>query len=119
KKRKGTRARKAKAAESANSFGNDQSLATTINFIRMTFWYLKMCAAIAEGDIGRVFEVLRFSFWGAGSTNYGNEMLELACNFLYDFPPALQLAVLNNYLANTTGLLGHWLELDLLQEHFN
>jgi hypothetical protein len=46
-------------------------------------------------------------------------MLELACNFLYEFPPALQYAVLNNYLANTTGLLGHWLELDLLQEHFN
>ncbi|KAJ7849458.1 hypothetical protein B0H13DRAFT_1906139 [Mycena leptocephala] len=114
KKRKGTRAKKAKAAESVNSFGNDQSLATTINFIRMTFWYLEMCAAIAEGDIGRVFEVLK-----ACSTNYGNEMLELACNFLYDFPPALQHAVLNNYLANTTGLLGHWLELDLLQEHFN
>ncbi|KAJ7802537.1 hypothetical protein B0H14DRAFT_3780337 [Mycena olivaceomarginata] len=106
KRNKGTRAKKAKAAESVNSFGNDQSLATTINFIRMTFWYLEMCAAIAEGDIGRVFEVLkvlRFSFWGAGSTNYGNEMLELACNFLYDFPPALQHAVLNNYLANTTG----------------
>ncbi|KAJ6572247.1 hypothetical protein B0H19DRAFT_1065214 [Mycena capillaripes] len=45
KKGKGTRAKKAKAAES----------------------------------------VLRFSFWGAGSTNYGNEMLELACNFLYYF----------------------------------
>ncbi|KAJ6626497.1 hypothetical protein B0H10DRAFT_2429883 [Mycena sp. CBHHK59/15] len=75
-----------------------------------------------EGNIGRVFEiikVLRFSFWGAGSTNYGNEMLELACNFLYEFPPALQDAVLNNYLVNTTGLFGHWLELDLLQEHFN
>ncbi|KAJ7855692.1 hypothetical protein B0H13DRAFT_1902969 [Mycena leptocephala] len=88
----------------------------------MTFWYLEMCAAIAEGDIGRVFEVikvLRFSFWGAGATNYGNEMLEMACNFLYEFPPALQDAVLNNYLVNTTGLLGHWLELDLLQEHFN
>ncbi|KAF7341573.1 hypothetical protein MSAN_02054300 [Mycena sanguinolenta] len=121
-KSKGTRAKKAKAAEAVNSVGNDQCFATTVNFIRMTFWYLEMCAAIAEGDIGRVFEVLkvlRFSFWGAGSTNYGNEMLELACNFLYDFPPALQYAVLNNYLVNTTGLLGHWLELDLLQEHFN
>ncbi|KAJ7835627.1 hypothetical protein B0H13DRAFT_1913496 [Mycena leptocephala] len=45
--------------------------------------------------------VLRFSFWGAGATNYGNEMLEMACNFLYEFPPALQDAVLNNYLVNT------------------
>jgi hypothetical protein len=59
KKRKGTRAKKGKAAESVNSFGNDQCLSTTINFIRMTFWYLEMCAAIAEGDIGRVFEVLK------------------------------------------------------------
>lgn len=46
-------------------------------------------------------------------------MLELACNFLYEFPPALLEAVLNNYLVNTTGLHGHWLELDLLQEHYN
>lgn len=46
-------------------------------------------------------------------------MLELACNFLLEFPEALRLAVLNNYLVNTTGLRGHWLELDLLQEHFN
>ncbi|KAJ7306175.1 hypothetical protein DFH08DRAFT_976105 [Mycena albidolilacea] len=114
KKGKGSRSNKAKAAEAVNFSGGDQSLSTTINFIRMTFWYLEMCSAIAEGDIGRVFEVikvLRFSFWGAGSTNYGNEMLELACNFLN--------AILNNYLVNTTGLLGHWLELDLLQEHYD
>jgi hypothetical protein len=58
-KKKGTRAKKAKAAESVNSFGNDQCHVTTINFIQMTFWYLEMCAAIAEGDIGRVFEVLK------------------------------------------------------------
>lgn len=63
--------------------------------------------------------MLRFSFWGAGSTNYGNELLELACNFLVEFPEDLCTAVLNNYLVNTTGLRGHWLELDLLQEHFN
>ncbi|KAJ6503193.1 hypothetical protein C8R47DRAFT_1249402 [Mycena vitilis] len=122
KKGKGSQGRKAKAAEEINYSGGDQCFGTTVNFIRMTFWYLEMCAAVADGDIGRVFEVvkvLRFSFWGAGSTNYGNELLELACNFLYEFPPALQEAILNNYLANTTGLLGHWLELDLLQEHHN
>jgi hypothetical protein len=65
------------------------------------------------------FQLLRFSFWGAGSTNYGNELLELACNFLLEFPPALKTAILNNYLVNPSGLRGHWLELDLLQEHFN
>lgn len=59
KKTKGSRAGKAKAAETINFSGGDQSLATTINFIRMTFWYLEMCSATAEGDIGRVFEVIK------------------------------------------------------------
>ncbi|KAJ7314636.1 hypothetical protein DFH08DRAFT_926962 [Mycena albidolilacea] len=91
-------------------------------FMRMTFWYLELCAATAEGDIGRVFGVvklLRFSFWGAGSTNYGNELLELACNFLHEWSDNLRLTVLKNYLVNSTGKRGHWFELDLLQEHFN
>ncbi|KAJ3505619.1 hypothetical protein NMY22_g17517 [Coprinellus aureogranulatus] len=94
----------------------DQALANTANFMRTTFWYLELCAATAEGDIGRL---LRFSFWGAGSTNYGNEMLELACNFLYEFSEGLKTAIMNNYLVNPSGRLGHWFELDLLQEHFN
>ncbi|KAK6977142.1 hypothetical protein R3P38DRAFT_2582264 [Favolaschia claudopus] len=122
KKGKGSRSHKAKATEVENFSGGDQSFSTTLNFIRMTFWYLEMCAAVADGDIGRVFEVikvLRFSFWGAGSTNYGNELLELACNFLYEYPRALQFAIFNNYLVNTVGWIGHWLELDLLQEHLN
>ncbi|KAJ7751677.1 hypothetical protein B0H16DRAFT_1317992, partial [Mycena metata] len=100
----------------------DQALTTLCNFMRVTFWYMELCAATAEGDIGRVFEViklLRFSFWGAGSTNYGNELLELACNFLYEYSEDLITAILNNYLANPSGRRGHWLELDLLQEHFN
>ncbi|KAK6988770.1 hypothetical protein R3P38DRAFT_2572817, partial [Favolaschia claudopus] len=102
----------------------DQVMVTLCNFMRMTFWYLELCSAVAEGDIGRVFEVikaglLRFSFWGAGSTNYGNELLELACNFLYEWSEDLRFTVLENYLVNPSGLIGYWLELDLLQEHFN
>lgn len=31
----------------------------------------------------------------------------------------MRIAVLNNYLVNPSGRPGHWLELDLLQEHFN
>ncbi|KAJ7069168.1 hypothetical protein C8F01DRAFT_1245377 [Mycena amicta] len=63
--------------------------------------------------------LLRFGFWGAGSTNYGNELLELACNFLYEFPEDLKAAVFNNYLVNPSGRAGSWHEPDLLQEHFN
>ncbi|KAJ6481317.1 hypothetical protein C8R47DRAFT_1186616 [Mycena vitilis] len=113
---------KASAQPKRNFSGGDQVMATLCNFMRVTFWYLELCAAIAEGDIGRVFEVikvLRFSFWGAGSTNYGNELLELACNFLYEWSEDLRFTVLENYLVNPTGRIGHWLPLDLLQEHFN
>ncbi|KAF8221552.1 hypothetical protein L208DRAFT_1382213 [Tricholoma matsutake] len=104
-----TKKRGKKTTAVCNFSQGDQTLATTINFLCITFWYLKMCAAAAEGDIGHIFEIIKllcFSFWGAGSTNYGNELLEL-------------MAILNNYFVNPSGLRGHWLELDLLQENFN
>ncbi|KAK1225472.1 hypothetical protein PQX77_011585 [Marasmius sp. AFHP31] len=112
----------AEAKQQAERDEGDRVLANDITFLRVTFWYMELCAAIAEGDIGRVMEViklLRFSFWGAGSTNYGNELLELACNFLIDFPRDLVEAILNNWLVNPSGKPGNWFELDLLQEHFN
>ncbi|KAJ7183811.1 hypothetical protein C8R46DRAFT_1308852, partial [Mycena filopes] len=122
--KKQKRSRAKTGAQPARNFldAGDQVMVTLCNFMRMTFWYLELCAATAEGDIGRVFEViklLRFSFWGAGSTNYGNELLELACNFLYEWSDDLRLTVLENYLVNPTGKRGYWFELDLLQEHFN
>ncbi|KAF8598903.1 hypothetical protein BDV93DRAFT_450359 [Ceratobasidium sp. AG-I] len=100
----------------------DHVLANSILLMRDTAWYLEFCAAVAEGDIGRVLEiikVLRFYFWGSGSTNYGAEVLELACGFLYDFPEPLKQAISHNWLVNASGLEGHWHELDLLQEHHN
>ncbi|KAJ7803474.1 hypothetical protein B0H14DRAFT_2613252 [Mycena olivaceomarginata] len=112
----------ANAQPARNFSSGDQAMITLCHFMRVTLWYIELCAATAEGDIGRVFEVLKlllFSFWGAGSTNYGNELLELACNFLYEYSDALKIAVLNNYLVNLSGRVGHWLPLDLLQEHFN
>ena len=27
--------------------------------MRLTFWYLEFCVAAAEGDIGRVFEIIK------------------------------------------------------------
>ncbi|KAI0687975.1 hypothetical protein BC835DRAFT_1419524 [Cytidiella melzeri] len=107
---------------SGSSFKGDQAMINTTNFMRTVFWYTEFYAGVAEGDIGRVFEILkllRFSFWGAGSTNYGNEMLELACHFIKDYPPETRIALLNNYLVNPSGLPGCWHEGDLLMEHLN
>ncbi|KAK7013541.1 hypothetical protein R3P38DRAFT_2788431 [Favolaschia claudopus] len=98
--KKKERSRTTAAAQPARNFSNgDQALVTLCNFMRVTLWYMELCASIAEGDIGRSFEViklLRFSFWGAGSTNYGNELLELACNSLYEFLEDLKTAHLFN-----------------------
>ena len=37
----------------------DKCLANNIAFMRVTLWYLELCAATAEGDIGRVFEIIK------------------------------------------------------------
>ncbi|KAF9488430.1 hypothetical protein BDN71DRAFT_1347373, partial [Pleurotus eryngii] len=100
----------------------DQGMANLALQLRDSFWYYEMCHAISHGDIGRVMEIIKilcFYFWGSGSTNYGNELLELACNFLYEYPDDLKVTLLNNWLVNPSGLPGHWHELDLLQEHHN
>jgi len=62
---------------------------------------------------------LRFTFWGAGATNYGNELLEHAALFIYVYPKKLREAPLNNWLVNPSGEPRRWHELDLLQEHLN
>ncbi|KAI4521076.1 hypothetical protein K525DRAFT_202170 [Schizophyllum commune Loenen D] len=114
--------KKAIAVNSSDGVVGDQSLQNDCHFMRTTIWYLVLTHGISRGDIGHVFcvlDFLTFSFWGAGATNYGNEMLEMAASFMCEFPPDLQIAIKENYLANPTGRPNHYQELDLLQEHFN
>lgn len=37
----------------------DRALANTVNFMRFTCWYLEFCSGVAEGDIGRVLEIIK------------------------------------------------------------
>ncbi len=53
--------KKTQTQETNNKSGGDQVLANLVAYLRITFWYLELCASIAEGDIGRVFEVLKVS----------------------------------------------------------
>lgn len=57
--KKKKRSRKGATAETQNKSGGDQVLANSVAFLRCTFWYLELCASISEGDIGRVFEILK------------------------------------------------------------
>jgi hypothetical protein len=41
------------------------------------------------------------------------------CNLEIEYPPSTRQALFNNWLVNLEGRPGHFLELDLMQEHFN
>ncbi|KAJ7912856.1 hypothetical protein B0H13DRAFT_1874439 [Mycena leptocephala] len=59
-KKKAKRTRNTAGAQPARNFSKgDQALSTLCNFMRVTFWYMDLCAATAEGDIGRVFEIIK------------------------------------------------------------
>ncbi|PBK88152.1 hypothetical protein ARMGADRAFT_1034120 [Armillaria gallica] len=50
---------KAAAVETCNLVNGDQCLTNNIGFLQCMFWYLELCASIAEGDIGCAFEVVK------------------------------------------------------------
>src|SRR5882724_11466304 len=52
-------------------------------------------------------------FAGSGHSNYTSYVLKI------EFPPLTRQALFNNWLVNLEGQPGHFLELNLMQEHFN
>ncbi|KAG9093364.1 hypothetical protein FRC06_011545 [Ceratobasidium sp. 370] len=121
---KPTRARKKRKTEVSpdqlKGFRGDHCLANSIIRMRDSLWLFEYLYAIADGDIGRAMQVMsawQFTFSGSGASKYATELLELACAFLYEFPPALQDALKDNWLCNLSGLPGCWFPMDLMQEH--
>ncbi|KZV59150.1 hypothetical protein PENSPDRAFT_595952 [Peniophora sp. CONT] len=111
--------RKKRKATSNQPFKGDLSLANRVQRMRDCMIHYSFQAAVADGDIGRVMEVLNiwvFTFAGSGKTKYTNELLELACNFEFEFTPQLKAIILDNWLVNITGWPGHWFPGDLLVE---
>ncbi|KAF9231417.1 hypothetical protein BU15DRAFT_68356 [Melanogaster broomeanus] len=105
-----------------DSLEKDEVLANVTLFIWCALWWREACHAIAVGDPGRVWEILKlwiFTFAGGGNPNYTQYLLELYCNFKWEFPSALKTAIFNNWLVNPHGVTGLFIELDLLQEHSN
>ncbi|KAI0063286.1 hypothetical protein BV25DRAFT_1936598 [Artomyces pyxidatus] len=103
-------------------FKGDWALANSIMLMRDGIWFLEVCQAVASGDIGRVWEIMKIwicTFAGSGHPNYANYLLEMFCNIELEYPEATRTALLNNWLVNLVGRPGHFHELDLMQEHFN
>jgi hypothetical protein len=60
-----------------------------------------------------------FTFSGSGNPYYAQYLLELYCNFKWEFAEAMKAAIFQNWLVNPHGKPGQWIEMDLMQEHFN
>ncbi|KAH6899406.1 hypothetical protein BKA70DRAFT_1437548 [Coprinopsis sp. MPI-PUGE-AT-0042] len=100
----------------------DTSLANNALFKRDAIWWREVCLAVAVGDTGRILEMFKiwiFTFAGSGNPLYSTFLIEVYCNFKWEFSEATQKAFLMYWLVNLSGLPGHFIELDLLQEHFN
>ncbi|KIJ89643.1 hypothetical protein K443DRAFT_154869, partial [Laccaria amethystina LaAM-08-1] len=105
-----------------NNFDGDRVLANSILFLQDFGWWTEIAYAVPEGDIGRVFEILKiwiFTFAGSTHQNYTTYLLEVYCLLRYEASQDLRDGILNNWLVNVTGELGRWIEADLLQEHYN
>lgn len=102
--------------------GGDEVLAHSILFIRDSLFFWEFSDAIRDADVGRMWLV--YDFWlymmrGAGCNNYGNEILEMKAQFLYEFPEHLREVVERTWLVNRWGKKGRSIPTDLYLEHNN
>ncbi|KAJ7762121.1 hypothetical protein B0H16DRAFT_1311993, partial [Mycena metata] len=100
----------------------DFVLAQAIDFFRDALNSRKMATAVADGDVGRLYECLKymlFTFAGSTHSNYKGYILETLANLELESSPELKVALLLLLLINLQGLPGHFEEGDYVVEFFN
>ncbi|KAF6749148.1 hypothetical protein DFP72DRAFT_1014734 [Ephemerocybe angulata] len=100
----------------------DRCLANSINLIRDGLYSTELTYAIAEGDVGRVHEILKvllFTFAGSGHSKYTSYLLEFICSLEHESTADLRELILRSTLVNLTGRAGAFSAADLMQEYFN
>ncbi|TEB26688.1 hypothetical protein FA13DRAFT_1691951 [Coprinellus micaceus] len=100
----------------------DRVLSNSITFMRDALLSRELSYAIAEGDVGRVYEVVKcllFTFAGSGHSKYTTYTLETVVSLELESSEELKLATLKATLVNLTGRAGSFTAADLMQEYFN
>ncbi|KAJ7867127.1 hypothetical protein B0H13DRAFT_2236750 [Mycena leptocephala] len=104
----------------ADDFMGDRVLANEILFLRDMGWWVIAADAVPDGEIGRVWEIMKIwilCFTGSGNHNYASYLLETYCLHRYEASADFSDAMLNNWLVS---LRGHkYIECDWAQEDFN
>ncbi|KAF7371892.1 hypothetical protein MVEN_00046600 [Mycena venus] len=110
-----------KSHQERPGFTGDRVLRNSQIFMLEFGWWIEMAWAVPEGDIGRVWEILKiwiFKFAGSSHQNYMKYLLELYCFLRYESSPALHDAVFDNLLLKVKSELGKCIPADLHQEHY-
>ncbi|KAJ6616002.1 hypothetical protein B0H10DRAFT_2219881 [Mycena sp. CBHHK59/15] len=101
-------------------FSGDQVLANEILFLQDMGWWVIAAHAVPEGEIGRVWEIMKvciLTFSGSLNHNCANYLLKTYCSHRYKASKSFSDAMLNNSLVNPSG--HKWVEYDWSQEDFN
>ncbi|KAF8872739.1 hypothetical protein BD779DRAFT_1708992 [Infundibulicybe gibba] len=120
-KKAGTRGTRRDMAN-VEQFKGDHVLANSIALMRDALISREMAYAIAEGDVGRMYEMMKFmlfTFAGSSHTKYTNYLLEMLCDLELESSPLLREAVLRSMLVNLSGQRGAFSASDFIQEFFN
>ncbi|THH16936.1 hypothetical protein EUX98_g9220 [Antrodiella citrinella] len=103
-------------------FKGDRALAQSIAFMRDAVVAREFVYAMAEGDVGRMYEALKpmvFTFAGSPHSKYTGFLLEFICDLELESSPELKAAKLNSLVVNLTGMPGRFLAKDFVQERGN
>ncbi|KAJ6558349.1 hypothetical protein B0H19DRAFT_906888, partial [Mycena capillaripes] len=114
--------KKKKALPTAPPCEGDFVLAQDIDFIRDSLNSRKLTTAVACGDVGRMYECIKyllFTFGGSTHTNYLNYVLETIVSLELESTPGLKVALLRGLIWNLSGLPEHCEEGDYIVEFFN
>ncbi|KAJ3753060.1 hypothetical protein EV360DRAFT_97172 [Lentinula raphanica] len=100
----------------------DRVLANSIVFMRDALLSRECANAAASGDVGRVWEVMKFwlfTFAGSSHSKYATYLLETITSLELESSKPLRDALLRTMLVNLSGKPGSFSPCDLVQEYFN
>ncbi|KAJ7762259.1 hypothetical protein B0H16DRAFT_1884208 [Mycena metata] len=89
-------------------FTGDRVLRNSQIFLQDFGWWIEFAHAVPEGDIGRVWEIMKiwiFKFAGSSHQNYVSYLLEVYCMLRYEASKGLSDAILDNWLLNIKDMI--------------
>ncbi|KAF9053425.1 hypothetical protein BJ165DRAFT_1339856 [Panaeolus papilionaceus] len=111
-----------KSPPSPRHQNGDRVLSNAIFFLRDSLLSYEFAYAVAEGDPGRVYEVLKvmlFTFAGSTHSKYATYLLETIARLELESTSEMKEAILKSTLVNLTGREGSFAAADFIQEYFN